>query len=315
MAITATILADVLESEKKGQAFSSVSVTALAVKKALDEDSDFKETLIQLIREHQYVVEDKSLLLWAKGSNHYPYNSFDSDSATRAAYIGEFYDDFEEMQSAAAMIAGITHNHPEGIKGAVVAATCVWMAKRGYSKEDIYRYVKTQYPWNQYEFSIANSLEEICYKDRDGDAFWQNTCQCCVPLAMRCFYESDNYESFVENVNSLPFDSRVLRAISGGVAEEYFNDFYDSFSGEPNIENDIRDSLSADLYEIYSKNHVFYAHYIYCEVCHEYIDEEEWEDHDAYGHLSGDDLALYEYEQAMEEYYKSLEEENLAILS
>lgn len=256
MSFTGIILPDVLGSEKNGKNFSSVSVTALAVKKALDEGSDVVKTMVEMIRKYPNLDYDKGLYLWATGNNHYPYNSCDSDSATRAAYIGELYDDLEEVQSAAAMIAGITHNHPEGIKGAVVAATCVWMAKRGYSKEDIYLYVKTQYPWNQYEFSITNSLEEICYKDRDGDAFWQNTCQCCVPLALRCFYESDSYESFIENVNSLPFDSSVLGAIGGGVAEQFYRGFYNL-----DVESIISRNLSSDLYNIYSVNHLPFRPY------------------------------------------------------
>lgn len=272
MSVTGTVLGDVLGSEKIGKSFSGISVTAIAVKKAMDLRTDFKEMMIQLIREHPYVVEDKSLLNWANGNNHYPYYSCTSDSATRVAYLGEHFSTLEEIQGMAAMVAGITHNHPEGIKGAVVTATCAWMATYGSSKRDIYKYVLKEYPCDQFDFSIIYSLEEIKLKLAAGEIKCENTCQCCVPLAMRCFYESEDFDSFIENVNSLPFDSRILGAIGGGVTEHFYCDDFE----DTDVEDVVYCYLSRDLLAAYDYKHAPYFLY------NEYYDcfgepHSEWE--------------------------------------
>ena len=116
--------------------------------------------------------------------------------------------------------AEVSHNHPEGIKGAVVTATCVWMAKHGKSKKDIYNYVLAEYPTEKYQYSIEHSLSEIrpTYK-------FDVSCQGSVPVAMRCFYESTDYESFIRNIYSLDCDSDTFGAIAGGVTEEYYRSF------------------------------------------------------------------------------------------
>lgn len=117
------------------------------------------------------------------------------------------------MQRVAEECAAVTHNNPEGIKGAVVTATCIWMAKHGKSQQDIYDYVLEQYPEDKYPFSIAKDLE---YIRRNYD--WDVSCQGSVPVAMRCFYESDSYDSFIRNVFSFDCDCDTICCIGDGVA-------------------------------------------------------------------------------------------------
>ena len=150
----------------------------------------------------------------------------------RVSFVGEYYDDFDEMQLEAKATAAVSHNHPEGIKGAVVTATCIMMAKHGKSKQEIYDYVLREYPPEDYEYSIAYSLEELRPRYR-----WNETCQGSVPAAMRCFFESTDYESFMRNVISLNCDTDTFGAIAGGVAEDYDNcKASDFFLAEPAIE-------------------------------------------------------------------------------
>ena len=127
------------------------------------------------------------------------------------------FDTLEDVISWAEKSAEVTHNHPEGIKGAVVTAVCIWMAKHGKSKEEILQYVLEQYPAEKYEYSIAVPLNELERIYR-----WNATCMGSVATAMRCFYESDSYESFLRNVFRLNCDSDTLAAIGGAVAEEYY---------------------------------------------------------------------------------------------
>ena len=156
------------------------------------------------------------------------------------AFVGEFYEDYDEMQKMASKTAEVSHNHPEGIKGAVVTATCIWMAKHGKSKQEIYDYVLSEYPVDLYEYSIGYSLNEIRPRYK-----WNESCQGSVPAAMRCFYESTDYETFMRNIYSLPCDSDTFGAIAGGVAEEFYHGF-----GDIDAEGILKKHLTDDLYEI-----------------------------------------------------------------
>jgi ADP-ribosylglycohydrolase len=121
------------------------------------------------------------------------------------------------VQQKARESAEVTHNDPEGIKGAVVTATCIWMARHGKTKQEIYAYVLAEYPPGKYEYGIDMDMEYL----RD-EYEWDVSCQGSVPVAMRCFYESDSYESFLRNVFSLFCDCDTLCCIGGGVAEEFY---------------------------------------------------------------------------------------------
>lgn len=116
------------------------------------------------------------------------------------------------------MSAEVTHNSPEGIKGACVTAVCVWAAKHGKTKTEIFDYVKRFYGDSQkYKYPVTYTLKTIRPVYR-----WDVTCQGSVPPAVRCFLEADNWEGFMRNVMSLPCDLDTLGAIGGGVAEEFF---------------------------------------------------------------------------------------------
>lgn len=154
---------------------------------------------------------------WIFCTNPKPYNSFGNGSAMRVSYVGEYYEELEDVIINAEKTAEVSHNHPEGIKGAITTAVCVWMAKHKKSKQEIFDYVISQYPPEQYKFSIDKRLEYL-----EENYSWDVTCMTSVPVAMRCFYESDSYESFLRNVFRLDCDMDTLCAIGGGVAEEYY---------------------------------------------------------------------------------------------
>ena len=160
--------------------------------------------------------------------------------AMRVAFVGEYFDDYEEMQREAARTAEISHNHPEGIKGAVVTATCIWMARYGASKQEIYDYVLKEYPVEKYDFSVDKDME---YLRKHYE--WTEKCCDTVPAAMRCFYDSIDYESFIRNIISFECDSDTVGAIAGGVAEEFYKGF-----GEVDAETIFKKYMPKDLYEI-----------------------------------------------------------------
>ncbi len=221
-------------------AFTDDSVMLLAIKKALVENSDLVDTMVSVGRRHPFCGYGGNFYYWITGTEHKPYNSWGNGSAMRVAFVGDYYEDYDEMQKMAAKTAAVSHNHPEGIKGAVVTATCIWMARHGKSRQEIYDYVLAEYPAEDYEYSIACSLDEIRPRYK-----WNESCQGSVPAAMRCFYESKDYESFMRNIYSLPCDSDTFGAIAGGVAEEFYHGF-----GKIDAQTIFKEHLTDDLYEI-----------------------------------------------------------------
>lgn len=119
---------------------------------------------------------------------------------------------------------------------------CIYLAKNGGTKAEIHDYAKKQYPLDKYLYSVEKSIESYMEIYR-----WDVTCQGSVPVAIRCFLESDDYESFLRNVFSLPCDMDTLCAIGGGIAEEYYKG-----TGFDN-KTLLKRYLAEELYEIVEK--------------------------------------------------------------
>ena len=220
--------------------FTDDSVMALAIKKALDNDLDLVETMVDVGRRYPFCGYGGKFHYWIHGNDHSPYGSWGNGSAMRVAYVGEFFENYNLMQEMAAKTAAVSHDHPEGIKGAVVTATCIWMAKHGKGKEEIYDYVLQEYPPEQYPFSIDKDMEYLRKYYR-----WTEKCSDTVPAAMRCFFESCDYESFMRNIYSFECDSDTFGAIAGGVAEEFYHGF-----GDVDGEGIVKQYLSEELWGI-----------------------------------------------------------------
>jgi len=220
--------------------FTDDTVMTLAIKKAIAEGLDLTDTMVRIGRRYPNCGYGGRFYSWINDEDHRPYNSWGNGSAMRVAFVGEHYEDYDEMQRMAEDTAAVSHDHPEGIKGAVVTATCIWMARHGKTRQEIYEYVLEQYPVNKYEYSIGYSLDEIRPR-----YIWNESCQGSVPAAMRCFYESSDYESFIRNIYSLQCDSDTFGAIAGGVAEEFYGGF-----GNVDAEGILEEYLDHDLMEI-----------------------------------------------------------------
>lgn len=155
---------------------------------------------------------------WLADSNPQPYGSYGNGSAMRVSYVGEYYETIDEVIQHARESAQVTHNHPQGVKGAIVTAVAVFMAKHGSTKEEIFNYVNNFYSDEEvYKYPTWMSLDEMRKIYR-----WDVSCQGSVPAAFRCIYEANSYEEFIRNVYSLPCDRDTLCAIGGSVAEELF---------------------------------------------------------------------------------------------
>ncbi len=198
--------------------YTDDTIMSLAIKFAADRDCDYEKAMKAIGRNFPLCGYGANFWNWIFTDGSKAYNSYGNGAAMRVSYLGEKYKVLSDVQREAEKSAIVSHNHPEGIKGAITTATCVWMAKNGKSKEEIYNYVLRQYPEEDYRFPISMDMEEMrCTYT------WDITCQTSVPVAMKCFIESSDYESFLRNVFALRCDMDTLCAIGGGVAEEFYH--------------------------------------------------------------------------------------------
>lgn len=149
---------------------------------------------------------------WLEAESPEPYNSFGNGSAMRVSALGVYAPIHQEAGGLAEQSAKPTHNHPEGVKGAVATAKAVFWAKSGKSKEEIRELME-----RVYGYDLSFSLDDI----RDNYSF-DVTCQGSVPQAIVAFLESTSYEDAIRNAVSIGGDSDTLAAITGGIAWSYY---------------------------------------------------------------------------------------------
>lgn len=149
---------------------------------------------------------------WLTARHPEPYNSFGNGSAMRVSAAGWLYDSLEKTRVVAKATANVTHNHPEGIKGAEATASAIFMARNGSSKEEIKKYIE-----NEFHYDLNRTLDEI-----RPSFHMHETCQKTVPEAIIAFLEAKDFEDTIRNAVSLGGDTDTLGAITGSIAEAYF---------------------------------------------------------------------------------------------
>jgi ADP-ribosylglycohydrolase len=203
----------------KGCFATDDSIMTLAVAKALlDCNGDYKDLSNKAIKAMQEVGRPYphsgfggEFFNWIYTDNPKPYGSFGNGAAMRVSAVGFVAKDIEQAKELAYKVTAISHNHPEGIKGAESVAVAIVLAKQGWTKEDIKDYVCAKY------YDIDFTLDEICdtYK-------FNETCQNTVPQSFEAFFESNSFEDAIRNAISVGGDSDTLAAITGGIAEAYY---------------------------------------------------------------------------------------------
>jgi len=157
---------------------------------------------------------------WLKGKDGYlPYNSWGNGSAMRVSPVGWFFDTEEEVLKYAEMSAAVTHNHPEGIKGAQATAMCIFLARKGATKDEIKKYVE-----DKFEYNLDRTVEEIVptYK-------FDVSCQGSVPESIICFLESDSVRKAIQNAIYMGGDTDTMGMIAGSIAEAFYGTDEDLF--------------------------------------------------------------------------------------
>ena len=165
----------------------------------------------------QWLFQPESLVDCRTGKvagKRVPYNSWGNGAAMRASAVGWKFSTLEETERVAALSASITHDHPEGIKGAQATAAAIFLARTGKSKQEIKDYIE-----KRFGYDLGTHTDEL--RKTYG---WEDSCQGTVPPAIRAFLDSNDFESAVRIAVSLGGDSDTLACITGGIAEAYYGE-------------------------------------------------------------------------------------------
>ena len=151
---------------------------------------------------------------YESATGRHPYGSWGNGSAMRASAVGWFFGTLEETERVAAISAAITHNHPEGIKGAQATAAAIFLARNGKTKDEIRDYIEKAYGYD------LHKTWEYWHPIYD----WEDSCQGTVPQAMIAFLDSTDFEDAIRKAVSLGGDSDTLACITGGIAEAFYRE-------------------------------------------------------------------------------------------
>ena len=202
--------------------YTDDSVMTLAVADAFlsiapnTEDSDIRRQLIQSMQTYGRKYPDAGyggkFRLWLKSPNPQPYGSYGNGSAMRVSSVGWLFDDLQTVRHMARLSAEVTHNHPEGIKGAEATASAIFLARTGSSKSEIKAYIESNF-----HYDLSRTCDEIRPTYRHVES-----CQETVPEAITAFLEGGSFEDVIRTAVSLGGDCDTLTAIAGSMAEGFY---------------------------------------------------------------------------------------------
>ena len=200
--------------------FTDDTVMTVAVARGLmqayGQEQDCREAFIDAMHEYGRAYSragyGQRFFRWIVTGCREPYNSFGNGSAMRVSPVGWACDSLEETERYAALSASVTHDHPEGIKGACATAAAIFLARDGAGRDAIRDYVSFRYGYD-----LDRSLAEIrpAYRHKES-------CQESVPEAIIAFLESRSFEEAVRNAVWLGGDSDTQAAIAGSIAEAFY---------------------------------------------------------------------------------------------
>ena len=195
-----------------GTRFTDDTVLTVAVADCMLNGLDYAKTFREYAHKYPQAGYGGMFRRWANSESLEPYNSFGNGSAMRVSPVAFAIDNYDCMMKEAKRSAAVTHNHPEGIKGAQAIASAIYWARTGQGKN----YIKEQ-TQARFEYDLSPTLDQI-RPDYDFDA----TCPGTVPQAIIAFLESDDYEDCIRKAISLGGDSDTIACMAGGIAEAYY---------------------------------------------------------------------------------------------
>jgi len=192
--------------------FTDDTVLTVAIADSILSGAGYSDKLKEYYRRYPRAGYGGSFHLWAQSESTEPYNSWGNGSAMRVSPVGYACDDLESVLREAKRSAAVTHNHPEGIKGAQATAAAVFLARWGEDRESIRTYIE-----DTFGYDLRESIAEIrkCYT-------FDVSCQGSVPQAITAFLESEGFEDALRKAVSIGGDSDTIACIAGGIAAAYY---------------------------------------------------------------------------------------------
>ncbi len=204
--------------------YTDDTVMTLAVAGWIHSGNYSAEHLVEIMQEwgrkYPYAGYGGGFRIWLFDNNPKPYNSWGNGSAMRVSACGFAFDTLEKTIEMAERSAAVTHNHPEGIKGAVATAVAIFLARAGKTKEEIRTHIEEQYGYD---------LHRTCDDIRPYYTF-EISCQATVPQSLVAFLDSVNYEDAIRLAISLGGDADTMGAITGDIAAAYYKEIPDDLA-------------------------------------------------------------------------------------
>ena len=194
--------------------FTDDTVLTVAIADSILRKVDYATSLKTFGQKYPNAGYGGSFFRWIYAADSKPYNSWGNGSAMRVSPVGFAFNSMKDVLHEARESAKVTHNHPEGIKGAQATALAVLLARSGKSKATIKQEISDRFAYN-----LNRTLDEI-----RPDYGFDVSCQGSVPEAIIAFLEAKDFEDAIRNAISLGGDSDTIACIAGGIAQAYYQD-------------------------------------------------------------------------------------------
>ena len=211
--------------------FTDDTVLTVAVAHAILTGDDMAETIKAFANKFPHAGYGGGFRRWMRAWENEPYNSFGNGAAMRVSPVGFAYDTEAEVLRNAARSAAVTHNHPEGIKGAQATALAIFLARKGADKETIRAEIA-----GRFGYDMNRTVDEI-----RPDYSFDVSCQGSVPESIIAFLDSEDWLDAVKNAISLGGDADTMACITGGIAQAFYKKM------PAGILTEIRRKLTRDL--------------------------------------------------------------------
>lgn len=192
--------------------FTDDTVMTVAVAESILRQSDLIDTLHDYFHRYPDAGYGGYFIEWAALRRREPYQSWGNGSAMRVSPVGFAYDTLDEVMNQAARTAAVTHDHPEGIRGAQATAVAIFLARTGSDRQAIGRHIV-----DVFGYDLATPLDQI----RATYAF-DVSCQGSVPQSITAFLEATDFQDAIRNAISLGGDADTMACIAGGIAQAYW---------------------------------------------------------------------------------------------
>ena len=226
------------ESEFTDDTVMTIAVADAFLEAPADAGEDIIRTLLVENMQHYGALYPHAgygarFIHWLRAWNPQPYGSFGNGSAMRVAAIGWLFDDLPMTLAMAGLSASVTHNHPEGIKGAKATAAAIYLARTGSTKAEISSYIE-----ENFHYDLSRTCDQIRPTYHHVES-----CQETVPEAITAFLEGESFEDVIRTAVSLGGDCDTLTCIAGSIAEAFY--------GVPEeLKAECRSRLTPDILEV-----------------------------------------------------------------